>query len=147
MTSWTSRTAPNIHVTRDNGALSKFTWSGDTQWKATDGKWKDSLPVILDTTMADADFSRKGLGTSGAIILAAFIGSKFFQDNGAMSILNVSNNHIGAEGVKALAFFVWEMSKGNGALSKLDIQNSSITEATKAKIQQICVLKSITCLL
>ena len=71
-------------------------------WLDTDGKWKDPLPATLDTTMTEADLSRKGLGASGAIILAAFIGSKFFQDNGAMSILNVSNNFIGAEGAKAL---------------------------------------------
>ena len=34
-----------------------------------------------------------------------------------------------------------------GALSKLDIQTNNIDEARKAKIQQTCDSKSITCLL
>jgi hypothetical protein len=47
----------------DMGAISKFTFSGD------DG----SKSVTMETTMAVADFSGKGLGVSGAIMLSAFL--------------------------------------------------------------------------
>jgi hypothetical protein len=45
-------------------AISKFTFSGD---------YVDSKSVTMDTTMAVADFSGKGLRVSGAIILSAFL--------------------------------------------------------------------------
>jgi hypothetical protein len=47
----------------DMGAISKFTFSGDD----------DSKSVTMDTSMVEADFSKKGLGVSGAIMLSAFI--------------------------------------------------------------------------
>ena len=84
-----------------NGALSKLTWSGDDY--AENYQIKQAPPVTLDTTMTEADFNDKHLGVSGAIVLAAFISGKYFQDNGAMSILDVSNNNIGVEGAKASA--------------------------------------------
>ena len=65
--------------------------------------FKDAPPVTLDTSMSEADFSGKHLGVSGALILVAFISGKYFQDNRAMSILDVSKNYIGVEGAKALA--------------------------------------------
>ena len=87
-----------------NGALSKLTWSGDQYAdESTDYEDTDAPPVTLDTTMTEADFSGKHLGVSGSMVLAAFISSKSFQDKGAMSILDVSNNKIGVEGAKALA--------------------------------------------
>jgi hypothetical protein len=46
------------------GALSKFTFSGDDS---------DSRPVTMETSMTTADFSRKGLYASGAIMLSAFL--------------------------------------------------------------------------
>jgi hypothetical protein len=48
----------------DNGAISQFTFSGDSG---------DSKPVTMETTMTVADFSGKGLGASGAIMLSAFL--------------------------------------------------------------------------
>jgi hypothetical protein len=48
----------------DNGALSKFTFSGD---------FSDSKSVTIETTMTVADFSAKGLGVSGAVMLSAFL--------------------------------------------------------------------------
>jgi hypothetical protein len=48
----------------DNGALSKFTFSGDDS---------NSQPVTMETCMTTADFSRKGLYASGAIMLSAFL--------------------------------------------------------------------------
>jgi hypothetical protein len=49
---------------KDMGAMSKFTFSGDSSW---------SKPVTMETTMTEADFSDKDLGASGAILLAAFL--------------------------------------------------------------------------
>jgi hypothetical protein len=46
----------------DMGALSKFTFSGD-----------GNTPVTMETSMIEADFRRKGLGVSGAIMLSAFL--------------------------------------------------------------------------
>ena len=57
----------------------------------------DAPPVTLDATMTEADFSGKHLGVSGAMILAAFISGKYFQDNGALSKLDICNNKIGQE--------------------------------------------------
>jgi hypothetical protein len=48
----------------DNGAISQFTFSGDRS---------DSKPVTLETSMVEADFSKKGLGVSGAIMVGAFL--------------------------------------------------------------------------
>ena len=84
--------------------MSKLTWSGDRYADAyTYGREVVAPPVTLDTSMSEADFSGKHLGVSGALILAAFISGKYFQDNGAMSILNVSNNNLGPQGATALA--------------------------------------------
>ena len=86
------------------GALSKLSWSGDRyRENPFDTDLKTPPPVTLDTSMSEAYFSGKHLGVSGALILAAFISGKYFQDNGAMSILNVSKNFLGPEGAKALA--------------------------------------------
>jgi hypothetical protein len=49
---------------RDNRAMLKFTFSGDNY---------HSKPVTMETSMTEADFSRKGLGISGAIMLSAFL--------------------------------------------------------------------------
>ena len=48
----------------DNGAISQFTFSGDDD---------DSTPVTMETSMVEADFGGKGLGISGAIMVAAFL--------------------------------------------------------------------------
>jgi hypothetical protein len=45
------------------GALTKFTFSGDDNRKL----------ATMETTMTVADFSGKGLGVSGAIMLSAFL--------------------------------------------------------------------------
>jgi hypothetical protein len=45
-------------------AISTFTLSGDGE---------DSEPVTMKTSMVEADFSAKGLGESGAIMVAAFL--------------------------------------------------------------------------
>ena len=48
----------------------KFTISGDQYY---DNGFKDAPPVTIEASMAEADFSGKRLGTSGAIMLAAFL--------------------------------------------------------------------------
>ena len=53
-----------------NGALVKFTISGDQYY---DNGFKDAPPVTIEASMAEADFSGKHLGTSGAIMIAAFL--------------------------------------------------------------------------
>jgi hypothetical protein len=52
---------PNI---LDNRAILQFAFSGDSD---------DSTPVTMDTSMVEANFGAKGLGISGAIMLAAFL--------------------------------------------------------------------------
>jgi hypothetical protein len=51
-------------VIGDMWALSTFTFSGD---------YSSSQPVTMETTMTEADFSRKGLGVSGCMMVAAFL--------------------------------------------------------------------------
>ena len=51
-------------------ALVKFTISGDQYY---DNGFKDAPPVTIEASMTEADFSGKHLGTSGAIMLAAFL--------------------------------------------------------------------------
>jgi hypothetical protein len=46
------------------GAMSVFTFSGDGTY---------SKPVTMKTSMTEADFSGKDLGTSGALMLSAFL--------------------------------------------------------------------------
>ena len=81
---------------QDKGALAKLTWSGE-QYRDDNFKLQDAPPVTLDMDMKEADFSNKHLGVSGAIILAAFIKRKSFQDNGALASLDISGNHISSE--------------------------------------------------
>jgi hypothetical protein len=49
---------------KDNGAILQCTFSGDGE---------GNEPVTMETSMVEADFSGKGLGISGAIMVAAFL--------------------------------------------------------------------------
>ena len=49
-----------------NGAMAKFTFSGMVGSR-------EGPPVTVETSMTEADFSKKKLGASGAIMLAAFL--------------------------------------------------------------------------
>jgi hypothetical protein len=53
-----------VQVYSDNRAISQFTFSGDRG---------DSKPVTMETSMVEADFSKKGLSVSGAIMVGAFL--------------------------------------------------------------------------
>ena len=48
------------------GAMAKFTFSGMVGSR-------EGPPVTVETSMTEADFSKKKLGASGAIMLAAFL--------------------------------------------------------------------------
>jgi hypothetical protein len=63
---WLSAEAAGIlaEAIKDNGAMSVFTFSGD---------YSNKQPVTMKTSMTEADFNRKGLGASGAIMLSAFL--------------------------------------------------------------------------
>jgi hypothetical protein len=49
---------------KDMGAISQFTFGGDG---------RGNTPVTMEISMTEADFSAKGLGESGAIMIAAFL--------------------------------------------------------------------------
>ena len=51
--------------------MTKLTISGDQYQE--DYRTKDAPPVTIEASMTNADFSGKRLGTSGAILLAAFL--------------------------------------------------------------------------
>ena len=82
---------------KDMGALSSLTFNGGKpEWSDGSG-WVEGEVVTIDTHMVEANFSNKELGSTGAQILASFIGRKFFQDNGALSKLDIQNNVIDEE--------------------------------------------------
>ena len=53
-----------LHDISANGAMTKLTISGDESY---------SMPVTMEASMTEADFSGKYLMASGAIMLAAFL--------------------------------------------------------------------------
>ena len=57
----------------NNGALVKFTISGEQYYMGRYGCWKDAPPVTIEASMTEADFSGKHLGASAAIMLATFL--------------------------------------------------------------------------
>ena len=58
---------PALEDNGANGALSKFTFSGDHHW---------SKPVTVETGMTELDSSEKRLEVSGAMLLAAWLQHK-----------------------------------------------------------------------
>jgi hypothetical protein len=53
------------------GGISQFPFSGDRS--DSSGGSYNCEPVTMETSMTEADFSGKGLGLSGAIMLSAFL--------------------------------------------------------------------------
>ena len=102
--------------------MAKLTWSGERYRDWDDGgKWKDAPPVTLDLDMKEADFSNKHLGVSGAIILAAFIKRKSFQDNGALAKLDLSKNDLRSEGLKSLSEVL-----NSTSIAQLNLANNNL---------------------
>jgi hypothetical protein len=102
---------------KDNGALSKLTFSGD-QRKGY-GYSKDSEPVTMCLGMAQAEFSNKGLGITGAIIVGAWI---THMDYGSLLVLSLEVNYLRAEGGKALAAAL----KGNQVITELNVSYNEL---------------------
>ena len=77
-----------LNISNTKGALSKLTFGGDKV-----NSWDDKAPepAVLEVGMAEADLSNKGLKAGGAIIVGAWISHK---DNGALTSLDISDNHI-----------------------------------------------------
>jgi hypothetical protein len=71
-------------------ALATLVFGGDGYPAA--GRWIIPEPATLEVGMSEVDFSNKGLGASGAIIISAWITHK---GKGALLSLNISNNNIG----------------------------------------------------
>jgi hypothetical protein len=78
--------------------LATLVFGGDGYVK--DGRRIIPEPAALEVGMTEADFSNKGLGASGAIIISAWISHK---DKGALTSLNLSSNDLKAAGAKAVA--------------------------------------------
>jgi hypothetical protein len=81
----------------DNRAVSKLIFNGGVYDEY--GNWTEGDVVTLESSMAEANFSNKKLGVSGATIISAWITHK---DNGAMTSLNLSTNGLGAEDTKMI---------------------------------------------
>jgi hypothetical protein len=71
----------------DMGALSSLTFSGERYYNGEDLIEDD---VTITTATTDADFSGKHLGSSGGIILAAWLS----RNKGALSKLDLRDNNI-----------------------------------------------------
>jgi hypothetical protein len=78
---------------QDMGSLSKLTFYGGIETWC----WEEGKVVTIDTTMTEADFSRKKLGVAGAQILVAFMSTKLFEASGSLASLDISNNSIGSK--------------------------------------------------
>jgi hypothetical protein len=78
----------------DNGALSTLIFGGekDSHHNHNGTEWVTPEPGILEVGMSTLDLSNKGLGAGGAIIISAWLTHK---DNGALTLLDVSNNNLG----------------------------------------------------
>jgi hypothetical protein len=120
-----------------NGSLSSLTFCGGVPMHMDGSGWIQGGPVTINTTVTEADFSGKNLGSAGAQILVAFMTRKFFQDKGSLSKLDISGTQIcgldergngtyDASGLAALA-------KSIGNLKELSI-SSNCLKAEGAKI-------------
>jgi hypothetical protein len=93
-----------------------LTFSGDP--RQARGYSKDSDPVAMYLGMTQADFSDKGLGITGAIIVGAWITHK---DNGALSVLSLKDNRLPTkEGGEALA----QALASNSTPKELDVSSN-----------------------
>jgi Ran GTPase-activating protein (RanGAP) involved in mRNA processing and transport len=73
----------------------------------------------METSMVEADFGGKYLGTSGAIMVAAFL-----PKCTALSVLSLKGNSLGVDGGKALAGVL----KGNTVITELNIADNGLTD-------------------
>jgi hypothetical protein len=85
---------------KDNGALSKLIFGGDSYYDDKRGEFITPEPAVLEVGMSEADISNRNLGAGGAIIIAAWI---IHKDREAMTSLNLAENCMGADGAKHIA--------------------------------------------
>jgi hypothetical protein len=83
----------------DNRALSKIIFGGDGYVKNEKGEIVEAEPATLEVGMTEANLCNKNLREGGAIIISAWITHK---DNGALSLLNLTDNSIGEAGVQKM---------------------------------------------
>jgi hypothetical protein len=82
---------------------------------------KESDPVTIDTTMTEADFSSRRLCPAGTRILVAFLSRDFFQAEGALSKLDLSNS---ALATKEAGASIASMLKSNMTLKALNLSGN-----------------------
>jgi hypothetical protein len=87
--------SPNIppNIPFDNRALSKLIVGGHAYYDDEQHKNVTPEPATLEVGMTEADFSNNNLGPGGAIIICAWMS---YKDNGALSVLNLASNNLGA---------------------------------------------------
>jgi hypothetical protein len=77
-------------------------------------------PVSSDDNALIENFSYKGLGVGGAIIISAWI---THRDKRALLVLNLASNSLYAEGIELLA----EALKGNQIMTELNVSGNAAT--------------------
>jgi hypothetical protein len=88
-------------VVAENRTLLRLIFGGEGYWEDTElDNYVTPEPATLEVGMTVADFSNKNLGVGGAFVISAWLTDK---DNGAMTILNLSANRLGASGAKIVA--------------------------------------------
>jgi hypothetical protein len=111
-------------VIKDMGALVTLVFGGDRCVK--DGRSIFPEPATLEVGMTEADFSNKGLGASGAIIISAWISHK---DKGALSILDASNNRMFGKRDKT-GITAWaDVLKASTSITELNLAKNCINAA------------------
>jgi hypothetical protein len=72
-------------------AMTKLIFGGDGTYYDRDDRRQQHEPATLEVGMTSANFTNKGLGAGGAIIISAWMTHK---DNGAMTSLNLASNRL-----------------------------------------------------
>jgi hypothetical protein len=103
-----------------------LTWSGENYSNYDGNGAQQAPPVALDTTMTEADFSGKKLGSVGAQILVAFMSTKLFQAKGSLSNLHIGYNNIPEEQMRV--FIAMDKLDVLCAVPIRELKANSITE-------------------
>ena len=93
----------------------------------------DGQAVTINTTMMEAEFSKKKLGIAGALILAAFMSTKLFKAKGALTKLDISENCLTGKSPLFDTSGLAALAKSIGNLKELNISNNFLkAEGAKA---------------
>ena len=121
---------------QDMGSLSSLTFNGGKLKYGSAGDWEDGEVVTIDTTMTEADFSRKKLGVAGAQILVAFMSTKLFEAKGSLSKLKMDRYELPVQEIKTAT----ELDLSGKGLGDLD----AIVIAALIKVQTIAQNRLVT---